>query len=146
MSIAIAYARIILPPSLAVDGFETVLQQAVYDTLTAASLSAPIYDDVPQGAAFPYVTIGEDTLADWSTDDNEGVRAAVTVHVWDRERGRKSVKALQNEVQRALSRATMSAAGYNFVTTDLADSESFLDADGKTRHGVQTFNVLIERL
>lgn len=126
--------------------FETVLQQAVYDKLTAAGLSAPVYDDVEQAWAFPYFTIGDDTVVDWSVDDADGAIGSVTVHTWSRERGRKQVKALQSEVYTALNRATLTGAGYNFVTSDFVSSESFLDADGKTRHGVQVFNVIIERL
>lgn len=124
--------------------FELNLQQAIYNALNAAALGVPIYDDVPQRSEFPYIVIGEDSHADWSVDDNVGTQASVTIHVWDRTRGRKKIKTLQGAIYDALNRATLTAAGYNFVTIDLLTSESFLDADGKTRHGVQVFNVMIE--
>lgn len=127
--------------------FETVLQQAVYATLTGyAPLTDPVYDNTPQASDMPYVVIGEDTVANWDTDTELGVVAAVVVHTWSRGRGRKDLKEMQGHIYEALHRATLTAAGYNFVSIDLLSSESFLDADGLTRHGVQTFNAIIEEL
>jgi len=128
-------------------GFETVLQQAIYTELSGyAPLPAPVYDDVPQDGSFPYVVIGDDSFADWSTDTELGATSVLTVHTWSRLRGRKETKELQGHIETALNRATLSATGYNFVSLDLLSSESFLDSDGLTRHGVQTFNAIIERL
>lgn len=127
--------------------FETTLQKAVYDTLSAyVPLTANIYDDVPQDSDFPYVVVGDDAHADWSTDTELGVTAVVTVHTWSRARGKKETKELQGHIYDALNRATLAASGYNFVSIDLVSSESFIDADGLTRHGVQTFNAIIQRL
>lgn len=127
--------------------FETTLQQAVYDALTGhAPLTAPVYDNVPQGAAFPYVVVGEDSINEWDTDSETGALASVVVHTWSRGRGRKETKELQGHIYDALHRATLTGSGYNFVTIDLTSSESFLDPDGLTRHGVQSFNAIIERL
>ena len=125
--------------------FETVLQQAIY-TKVSTDIATPVYDDVPQQADFPYVTIGEDSFTAWDTDSELGATSVLTVHTWSRTRGKKETKAIQGDIYDSLHRATLISAGYNFVTIDLISSESFLDADGLTRHGVQTFNAIIERL
>lgn len=134
--------------------FESAIQTAVYGALNADStlLAAVtgVYDDVPQaidpGAAanFPYITIGEDTHAEWDTDTSLGDDATITIHVWSRGRGRKETKDIQALIYGLLHRANLAVTGYNLVGVDWIQSQSFMDADGLTRHGVQTFRITIE--
>jgi len=129
--------------------FALVVQQAIYDKLTA-DLSTPVYDDVlqPSGSGnssdFPYITIGEDSFTYADTDDSNRMDVSIVIHTWSRKQGRLEVKTMQSEVYSSLHRATLVQAGYNFVTITQQNSTSFLDADGVTRHGVQTFNLIIE--
>ena len=128
--------------------FETVVQQVIYDKL-AGDLSYSVYDEVPQSSNstdFPYVTIGEDSLTASDTDTELMQRVSITIHTWSRERGRKECKQIQGEIYSSLNRASLTAAGYNFITITGEDSTSFYDADGFTRHGVQTFNLLMEEV
>lgn len=126
------------------------VQSAVFTKLDA-SLSTPVYDNAPQredaATGFPYVTIGEDTVNEWDTDTELGGNCTVTVHTWSRYRGRKETKEIQGNVYDALHRATdLTYAGYVFVGVDFISSDSFLDSDGLTRHGVQTFRIYIEEV
>lgn len=133
---------------------ESAIQSAIYSALTGDStlMSAVtgVYDDVPQsadagsGAAFPYVTIGEATHTEWDTDTELGSDVTVTIHVWSRYRGRKEVKDIQGQIYSLLHRANLAVTGYNLVGVDWIQSDSFMDADGLTRHGVQTFRITIE--
>ena len=128
--------------------FEIALQSAVYTALSGyAPLTAiaSVFDDVPQGSSYPYVVIGDDTFSDRSTDTNLGRRCSIVVHVWSEHRGKEETKIIQGHVSDALERANLTYSGYNFVTVDFDSSDSFLDADGKRRHGVQTFTCLIEK-
>lgn len=130
--------------------FETAIQTAVFTKLDA-SLTTPVYDNAPQQSdasqGFPYVTIGEDTINEWDTDTELGANVTITVHTWSRARGRKELKAIQGNIYDALHRATdLTFAGYVFVGVDFISSDSFLDSDGLTRHGVQTFRVYIEEV
>ena len=127
-------------------GFSTVTQTAIKTALDAAALSAPVYDDVPQGAAYPYIVIGDDVATDRSTDTVLGRRVAVVVHTWSEYRGKKEIKEMQGAIEDALERAILTIQGYNFVTIDLESAETFVDSDGRRRHGVQTFSCLIEKL
>ena len=52
------------------------IQQAIYNTLSNG-LNVPVYDDVPQeltatDSGFPFVTIGDDTFNEGSTDTEGG--------------------------------------------------------------------------
>ena len=85
------------------------LQQAIFAALTAdaplAALlgGARIYDDVPQGAPFPYLTFGQSTARDWSTGSDDGNEHILTLHVWSQAGGRKEILRIMNEVRRVLA-------------------------------------------
>jgi hypothetical protein len=127
--------------------FETVAQTVIFNALDGnAPLNAivsGVYDAVPQVEIFPYVTIGEDSINEWDTFDNVGANASITVHTWSRARGRKETKQIQGLIYDALHRQEFSSAGYDVVAVDFEASQSFMDADGLTRHGVSTFRIFI---
>lgn len=128
--------------------YETAVQTAVFEALNghaALTALADIYDAVPQGAGIPYVTIGEDNHNEWDTDNTTGSDCSITIHTWSRGRGRKQAKAIQAEIYAALHRAELSHTGYKFDSCDWESSQSFTDADGLTRHGVQIFRIILER-
>ena len=110
----------------------------------------PVYDAVPQldqpDTDFPYVTIGEDVHTTIDTDTELMNSVSITVHVWSRYNGRSETKNIQGLIYNALHRANLTYAGYKFVTITQAQSQTMMDADGHTRHGVQTYNLMIEEL
>jgi hypothetical protein len=126
--------------------FNTVVQEVIYAKLVA-DIAYPVYDDKPQDdSAFPYVTIGEDNYTFADTDTELMCNASITINTWSRYRGREEIKQMQDAIYNSLHRADLTATGYNFVTITQDSAISFYDADGITRHGVQTFNLLIEEL
>lgn len=118
----------------------------------ANSLSIiPVYDSVPQVNSadygkFPYVTIGEDVYTDVSTDTELMQRVSITIHVWSRHSGRKETKEIQGMIYDLLNRRRIDHAEYKFININQEASQSQLDSDGETRHGIQTFNLMIEEL
>ena len=136
--------------------FELLAQQAIYEKLLAnndiVARSIPVYDEVPEPCDsgslenFPYIVVGDDQSAAWDTDTELGADITATIHTWSRYAGKKETKELQGLVYGALNRAEFTISGYHVVMCDFLTSQSFLDADGKTRHGVQTFRFVIEKL
>jgi hypothetical protein len=127
------------------------IQLAIWTKLTNdATLMANIsgvFDQVPQDYdSFPYVTIGEDTVNEWDGDDFVGAEATVMIHVWSRFSGREEAKIVQGYVYDAINRQTLSVTGYNSVECVQEFSETMLDPDGLTRHGVQQFRVTVTRI
>lgn len=126
---------------------QQALQRGLYTHLQAAlvSLGVSVYDHVPDAdnAAFPYVNIGDDEVGEYDTDDSLGYDAVLTLHTWSRERGRSETKRIQDELYRVLHRSSLAVGGAKTVTVDFQSSESFLDEDGLTRHGVSRFRVLL---
>lgn len=129
--------------------YEIAVQTAIFQKLSGdaplALLVEGVFDDVDQDQAFPYVTIGEDNHSEWDTNTSTGSDCSITIHAWSREPGRKETKQIQAAIYNALHRAALTYTGYRFISIDWENSQSFMDADGLTRHGVSTFRVLIER-
>ena len=136
--------------------FETAIQSAIFGALdadvTLSGLVTGVYDDVPQpsdagsSSAFPYVTIGEAVHTEWDTDTTLGDDCTITVHAWSRYEGRKEIKDIQGAIYYVLHRSNLSVSGYTTVGVDWQQSESFVDSDGETRHGVQTFRVILDEV
>lgn len=136
--------------------FALVVQTAIYQKLindtALMAIAKNVFDDVPQpdGSGneldFPYVTIGEDVTNDISTDSELMSQVSITIHVWSRESGRSQTKTMQGLIYDALNRADIVQSGYKFINMNEVTSESRLDADGFTRHGIQTYNLLIEEV
>jgi hypothetical protein len=134
---------------------ELEIQKAIYDVLandyTLSNMVTGVYDSVPQAedagsdVAFPYVTIGDDTALDWNTDTSNGKEATITVHSWSRYRGRSEVKEIQGAIYEALHLANITVQGYNLVECWSEYSETLVDPDGLTRHGVQRFRLIIDK-
>jgi hypothetical protein len=124
------------------------IQQAVYNRLraTPAVVSAVtgIFDEVPQGQAYPYIAIGEDTVAEWDTDTFTGFEATLTLHTWSRKAGRLECKTIMDRVYGTLHRETFDIDGGIVVLCNVEFQETFLEADGVTRHGVQRVRLVIQ--
>ncbi len=129
--------------------FEIAIQTVIYQTLTAhtplMAMIEGVFDDVEESQIFPYVTIGESTHAENDTVAVFGDDSTITIHVWSRYEGRSETKRIQGAIYDALHRAKPTYTGYNIMGIDWVNSQSFIDTDGETRHGVQTFRILIDK-
>ena len=130
-------------------GFESDIQVEIFQVLDAG-LSHNVYDEVPSlpegmpATSFPYVVIGDDTAIPFDTDDTVGADATITIHVWSQYRGRKEAKDIQGEIYRLLNRSQLTIIGYNAVDCLWEFSETFVETDGATRHGVSRYRITIQ--
>lgn len=139
------------------------LQQAIYDRLRGssalalvlapdeveASPSGPaVYDHVPQaaesedGAKFPYIVIGDDTAVNADTDDINGQETTITLHVWDRRRGKDRTKQVLGVVYDLLQNASLEVSGTHAVFCFWEFSESIPEPDVLVQHAVTRFRIL----
>ena len=125
-------------------------QRAIYQALTAdATLTGMItgvYDHVDQGTAYPYVVIGEDGASEWDTDTEQGAESILTIHSWSREKGRMQTKDIQQAIYEVLHRAELTIMDAIFYSIFWEFSDSFLEPDGETRHGVMRFRLRYDSL
>ena len=105
-----------------------------------------VYDHVDQGSAFPYVVIGEDSAAEFDTDTEIGAESSITIHTWSRYKGRQETKEIQQMIYDILHRAELTITDAKFYGLDWQFSDSFLEPDGETRHGVMRFRLLYDSL
>lgn len=131
-------------------GPEWALQTGVYQRLSAdADLVArlggtAIYDDVPQDAPFPYVTLGEITSRERGSASGEGREHTLTLHVWSRTKGRKEVQEIAALVTAALHDANLALQDHTLVNLRFTLSDARRDPDGETYHGVVQFRAVSE--
>lgn len=122
-------------------------QTAVFEKLTesaALAALAPVYDDVPDNADFPYVVLGAMDARPESTQGTDGLRLILTVESFSRYRGFSELRQIMAEITAALDRADLSIPGQAAVSCRLLSASSRLDADGRTRRGAQTFEIITE--
>lgn len=118
------------------------LQRSVYNRLSSR-LSRPVYDEIPQGATFPYIAIGEDTATDAGAKNAHGEEVTLTLHVWSRAKGMSEVKTILDEITAAMTGAPLLITGFQSAIAQREFADTFRDPDGITRHGVIRFRFRI---
>jgi hypothetical protein len=103
-----------------------------------------IYDEPPRDAALPYVTLGEDTLADGSTSTEPGDEHALTLHVWSRQGGHREAHVIAGAVLEALIDAPLALAGHHLANLRFVVADVRREADGRTYHGIVRLRALTE--
>jgi len=124
------------------------LQTAVYARLSSDSnltstLGSGVYDEVPQGSAYPFVQIGDDSTMDYSTKDVAGSETTLSLHVWSQDHGSKQTKDIIDRVHTLLHDANLSVTGFNFINIRMEFSDIIRDPDGITRHGIMRFRAIV---
>ena len=120
------------------------LRAAVHEALTAdvalaSLLGGPkIYDEPPAAAAFPYVTLGESRIGDFSAGDEAGVEHQMTLHAWSRQGG-------HNEAHR-IAGALLALIDHALVNFRFSVADIRREADGRTYHALVRFRAVTEPL
>jgi len=126
------------------------LQRAVHaalagDTSVLALLGgARIYDDVPQGAAFPYVSLAGFTARDWATGTDPGAEVIFTINTWSRGAGHKQAHLLAEAVRSALHDAPLTLTDHHLVNLRHESSSTHRERDGDTYRVAARFRAVLE--
>ena len=124
------------------------LQEAIYarlnnDSTLTSTYGASVYDEVPEGSSFPYISIGETTALDYGTLDVDGSEQTMTFHVWSQYRGAKETKNILDRLHDLLHDYSLSVTGANLINIRFDFSDLLRDPDGITRHGVIRFRAIL---
>ena len=117
------------------------LQKAIFARLETA-IATPVYDYVPQGAAFPFVVVGDATANEWGAGDLRGEQHGLSVHIWSRYQGRMEMKLLMGEIKAALDSVALALSGHHLVDLRFVFADEFPDPDGISRHGLVRFRAV----
>lgn len=126
------------------------LQKSVFVTISASPGvtgllgGARIYDDVPRGADYPYLTFGQSSVRDWSTDGDVGCEHIFTLHVWSQAEGRAQAHEIMGALKAALHDQALTLDGHRLVNLRHEFSEARREPDGETYHGVVRYRAVTE--
>jgi hypothetical protein len=126
------------------------LRAAVHDALVADAgltnlLGGPkVYDEPPRSAAFPYVTLGETRIADFSTGSEPGEEHQITLHAWSRQGGQREAHLIAGALLAALDDAALTLADNHLVNFRFAIADVRREADGRTYHALVRFRAVTE--
>ena len=127
--------------------YASALQQTVFNALdqssTLQNLVTDVYDFVPEGTAFPYVKIGEQTMVDNGTKNKQGTDFTIEVHTFSRYRGSVEIKNIMSVVYDILHESSLSVSGASLINMRFEFSDIIKENDGLTTHGVQRFRVFV---
>ena len=136
--------------SLPLDSPALALRAAIHAALVAdaalvALIGAPRIHDVPPGDAdFPFVTLGEAVVADWSTATEAGTEQALTLHVFSRSGGRAEAFAIAARLQAVLHDAPLALCGHRLANLRATTAEVRRESDGRTFHALVRFRAVTE--
>lgn len=126
------------------------LQRGIYQALadssglTALLGGARIYDDAPQSAAYPFITLGQSVVRDWSTGTEDGDEHDLTLHVWSRGGGKKEVLEIMEAIKGVLHDQPLMLQDHFLINLRHEFSEARLDPDGDTFHGIVRYRAATE--
>lgn len=126
------------------------LQKAVYDALvgnvalTTELGGARVYDAVPRGALFPYVTFGAFVTRDWSTGTEQGAEHLLTLRAWSKRGGAREVHRVLEAVRAAVDDGAFTLTGHRLVNLRHEVSDAARESDGETWSGSVRFRAVTE--
>lgn len=109
------------------------LQTAIFGKLNAA-LPGKFFDEVPEPAPYPFVSLG--SIFEFPDDqhDAQGLNALVTIHVWSKAPGFGEAYDLFAAVDAALDRVSLTVAGFTDVQIKHTQHQALKDPDPTVRH------------
>jgi hypothetical protein len=126
------------------------LRAAIHDALVADTaltslLGGPsVFDEPPRDASFPYVTLGEARIADFSTGTDAGEEHQLTLHAWSRQGGHREAHTIAGALLQALDDAPLTLADHRLVNLRFAVADVRREADGRTYHALVRFRAVTE--
>jgi hypothetical protein len=126
------------------------VQRGIYQALAGSSgLSAllggaRVYDDPPQAASYPFVSLGQSVIRDWSTGTEDGAEHMLTLHVWSRSGGKKQVHEIIDAIKTVLHDQPLTLADHHLINLRHELSEARQDPDGDTFHGIVRYRAVTE--
>jgi len=103
-----------------------------------------VLDHVPSEIKFPYVVIGETRSEPLDTMAISGYDVTLTIHTYSQGVGMSETRQIVSVIYNSLHNVSFNVANQILILCQLIDTETKLDIDGKTRHGIQRFQIITE--
>lgn len=123
------------------------IQTAIYTLLkndtTLMALITGVFDSVPQGTLYPYITISDLVNKDWGSNTFDGVDGYMNVSVWSQQFSSLETKQIMARLYTLLHNISLTVIGFSACLIRFDTENIMLDPDGVTHHGVQRFRYLV---
>jgi hypothetical protein len=130
-------------PDLELQG--AIVSRLKADATLGALIGPRVYDQPPDGATYPYFTIGE---AQFLRDDAtcvSGGKIYLTMHAWSRAVGFPEVKRIADAVVESVHLAPITLPTNHLISIMHRQTDVFRDPDGLTSHAVIKFVANVEK-
>ena len=120
----------------------STLRQGIHQALAGSSDVAAllggvrIYDEAPQAPTFPFITLGQSAIRDWTRAAENGAEQRLTLHVWSPFGGKKHVQDIINAIRMTLDGRPLPLSSRDRMTLHHEFAEARLDPDGDSFHGI----------
>lgn len=111
--------------------------------LLSDNLSVPVYDDVPEDAALPYITFGAFTCKSAGTKVNDISDVTINIDIWSEYQGKSEVNTIAHDVIGLLNQldsnsVDLSSDNFAFLAGEVDFFEAYPE-DDNGYHGVITY-------
>ncbi|TVQ82097.1 MAG: DUF3168 domain-containing protein [Micavibrio sp.] len=104
-----------------------------------------ISDTAAGAAEMPYLVLGETRAEALDTQTGNGMKLVVALESYSRYRGMREIKQIMQAVYAALHNAQdFDLPGHYVVLCRFLSSRAFTESDGKTRRGIQYFEIITD--
>ena len=133
-------------PSVKLELQGAIVQRLKADAQVTALVNGRIYDQIPSGATFPYVSYGPGTFVRDDADCINGFQSFVQLDVWSRAVGNPEALKIADAVERALHNVDLALPTNALVFFNHVQSDPARDPDGLTTHVIMRFEGFVEQL
>jgi hypothetical protein len=130
--------------------YSVALQDLIIETLKAdadiaAIVGGRVYDQAPENATFPYITLGSTSAIPDDAECVPGVTETVQIDIWHRDQGRKwRCKETLNLVYAALHDADLEIDSGALAILRVVLTRVENDPDKITAHGIVQVDAMVE--
>lgn len=127
------------------------VQVGIYRRLTGdpvlMGMVVGVYDQVPEGTAYPYVRIGDHLSIPDNDHGGFGREITVTVHVWTRARGNAQGQQIADRIIELLDHQDRSlpVSGHRVVSVRCEFDQALTDPNPELRHHVIRFRIVTQQ-
>lgn len=122
---------------------QKAVDAVLFPVLAALTPAVSLYDGVPDGATFPFVSFSRSNAVRENLVASNMTRVQITLTVFSEFRGQEQVLTILRAIELALDDAELTLDDGVAVRCDLERADTTLDADGKTYMGSAIYSVLV---
>jgi len=131
-----------MSPALELQG--AIVSRLKADAAVRAMVTDRVYDNVPNDAGFPRITLGATDETSDDADCVEGLVISFQIDCWSQAVGFPQVREMADAVRRSLHNADLALPSNALISFTHRQTRVFRDPDGLTSHAAMTFDAFVE--